>query len=76
MQWTGIKFRTGIEGFYITVRVSIDDYSRPQNYFSDGAKSFFKNCLHLDPDYVGIQFESWVTAGLSNSKFLTRSTMS
>lgn len=55
-----------MECLYMAVRGSMDDYSRPKIHFSEGANNFFKHCLHLDPDYVALQFESWVTAGLGN----------
>lgn len=54
----------------MAVRGSIDDFSGPRTYFSNGAKSFFKNVLHLDPRFVGLQFESWITAGLDKRECL------
>lgn len=42
----------------------MDDFSGPKVYATPAATSFFKNVLNLDLNFVALQFEAWVTAGL------------
>jgi hypothetical protein len=46
----------------------VEDYHGPKMFFSPQAEAFFKEFLGLDPSYVLLQMEAWVTTGLSKSK--------
>lgn len=70
IQWTSIMFRTGMEGFYVAVRGTTDEYHAPQMYFSEQAKLFFKDFMGVDSHFLALQFEAWTTTGLSKSAFL------
>ena len=56
--------RTGVQGFYIAVRSSIEDYNEPKVYFSDKAISFVKNVLKMEPQHLALKLESWVVSGI------------
>ncbi|KAG6374259.1 hypothetical protein JVT61DRAFT_4276 [Boletus reticuloceps] len=49
-EWTSLCAQTGIEGFYIAVRGSIDDLSTPKFFFATKAEQFVKSVLNVDPD--------------------------
>ncbi|KAG6379621.1 hypothetical protein JVT61DRAFT_10134 [Boletus reticuloceps] len=63
-EWTSLCTKTGIEGFYIAVRGSIDDLSAPRFFFSIKAEKFVKTVLNVDPARLALRFESWVVSGL------------
>lgn len=67
-QWNSIAFRTGMEGFYVAVRGSTEDYADPKVHFTPQAAQFFQDHLGLDPVNVALQLEAWVTTGIGKSK--------
>jgi len=55
---------TGVQGFYIAVRGSVEDYNEPKVYFSDKAVSFVKNVLKMEPQHLALRLESWAVSGI------------
>ena len=61
---------TGIEGFYIAVRGSIEDHNEPKLFFSDKALRFVKEVLEVDPRQLALKLEVWCVAGLGEKEIL------
>ena len=45
---------TGIEGFYIAVRGSVEDYNEPKPFFLDKAFRFVKDVLEIEPQQLAL----------------------
>lgn len=63
--------RTGIEGFYMAVRGSVEDYHEPKLFFSDKALQFVKDVLGLEPQQLSLKFEAWCVSGLGKNGFVS-----
>ena len=63
--------RTGIEGFYMAVRESVEDYHEPKLFFSDKALRFVKDVLEIEPQQLALKFEAWCVSGLGKDKFIS-----
>lgn len=61
---------TGVEGFYIAVRGSVEDYHEPKLFFSDKALRFVKDVLDIEPQQLALKFEAWCVSGLGNNEFI------
>jgi len=61
--------RTGIEGFYIAVRGSVEDYHEPKLFFSDKGLRFVKDVLEIEPHQLALKFEAWCVSGLGKIEF-------
>lgn len=55
---------TGVEGFYVAVRGSVEDYNKPKIFFSDKALHFVKEVLQIDPQQLALKLEAWCAGGL------------
>jgi hypothetical protein len=62
--------RNGIEGFYIAVRGSVEDYNKPKLFFSDKGLQFVKEVLELEPQQLALKFEAWCMSGLGKISLL------
>ena len=62
--------RTGVEGFYVAVRGSVEDYHEPKLFFSDKALQFVKDVLEIEPQQLALKFEAWCVSGLGKNKFI------
>ncbi|KAF8447616.1 hypothetical protein L210DRAFT_3335128, partial [Boletus edulis BED1] len=62
--WTSLCVKTGIEGFYIAVRGSVDDLSPPKIFFSPKAERFVKAVLNVEPNQLALRLESWVISDM------------
>ena len=58
---------TGIEGFYIAVRGSMEDYNEPKLFFSDKGLQFVKEVLNIEPQQLALKFEAWCVSGLGKN---------
>ncbi|KAI0245902.1 hypothetical protein BJV78DRAFT_1158297 [Lactifluus subvellereus] len=47
-----------IEGFYMAVRGSVEDYTEPKLFFSEKALRFMKDVLQLEPKTLALKFEA------------------
>jgi hypothetical protein len=61
--------RTGVKGFYVAVRGSIEDLSEPKVFFTQKAEKFVKDILNVEPHHLGLKLESFIVSGLGNSYF-------
>ena len=61
---------TGVEGFYVAVRGSVEDYHEPKLFFSDKALRFVKDVLEIEPQQLALKFEAWCVSGLGKNKFI------
>jgi hypothetical protein len=71
-QWTAIMTRTGVEGFYLAVRGSVEDYTEPKIFFSGKVLRFVKEVLQLEPQQLALKLEAWCVSGLGNKLNLYR----
>ena len=55
---------TGIEGFYIVVRGSVEDYHKLKLFLSDKALHFVKDVLEIEPQHLALKFEVWCVSRL------------
>jgi hypothetical protein len=62
--------RTGVEGFYVAVRGSVEDYHEPKLFFSDKALRFVKDVLEIEPQQLALKFEAWCVSGLGKNEFI------
>ena len=58
---------TGVEGFYVAVRGSVEDYHKPKLFFSDKALRFVKDVLEIEPQQLALKFEAWCVSRLGKS---------
>ncbi|KAI5985797.1 hypothetical protein EDD15DRAFT_2128617, partial [Pisolithus albus] len=58
--WTGLCAQTGLEGFYIAVRGTVEDLSEPKVFFTEKAEKFVRNVLGIEPRHLALRLESWV----------------
>ncbi|KIK13499.1 hypothetical protein PISMIDRAFT_645506, partial [Pisolithus microcarpus 441] len=63
-QWTGLCAQTGLEGFYIAVRGTVEDLSEPKVFFTEKAEKFIRNVLGIEPRHLALRLESWVVSGI------------
>ncbi|KIK15941.1 hypothetical protein PISMIDRAFT_114259, partial [Pisolithus microcarpus 441] len=63
-QWTGLCVQTGLEGFYIAVRGTVEDLSEPKVFFTEKAEKFVHNVLGIEPCHLALHLESWVISGI------------
>ena len=63
-QWTAIISWTGIQGFYVAVRGSVEDYHEPKVFFSDRTMKFVKEILGIEPKQLALKLEAWCVSGL------------
>jgi hypothetical protein len=61
--------RTGVEGFYVAMRGSVEDYYEPKLFFSEKALWFVKEVLEIKPQQLALKFEAWCVSGLSGHQF-------
>ena len=61
---------TGVKGFYIAVRGSVEDYHELKLYFSDKTLQFVKDMLGLDPQQLSLKFEAWCVSRLGKFEFI------
>jgi len=64
VQWTSLCQCTGIQGFYVAVCGSIEDFSEPKVFFSDTAMKFVCDVLNIEPRLLALKLEAWSTTGL------------
>ena len=62
---------TGIEGFYIAVRGSVEDYHEPKLFLSDKALHFVKDLIEIEPQHLALKFEAWCVSGLGKIEFIS-----
>ena len=55
---------TGIEGFYVAVRRSVEDYNEPKFFFSNKALRFVKDVFEIKPQQLALKFEAWCVSRL------------
>ena len=63
--------RTGVEGFYVAVRGSVEDYHEPKLFFSDKALHFVKDVLEIEPQQLALKFEAWCVSWLGKKEFIS-----
>lgn len=66
-QWTSICTTTGMEGFYIAVRGTVEDHAEPKIFFSPKAEKFIRAVLDVEPRRLALRLESWVVSGIGKS---------
>ncbi|KAF8555522.1 hypothetical protein OG21DRAFT_1398348, partial [Imleria badia] len=62
--WTALCAKTGLKGFYIAVRESVEDLSVPRMFFTGKAERFVKTVLDIEPHRLALKLESWAVSGL------------
>jgi len=67
MQWTSLCQRTGIQGFYVAMRGSIEDFNELKVFFSDVAMKFVRDVLNIEPRLLALKLEAWSTTGLGGT---------
>ncbi|THG92537.1 hypothetical protein EW026_g8394 [Hermanssonia centrifuga] len=65
-EWTAVCRSTGVEGFYIGVRSSIEEYHTPKAFFTPRAETFVKKVLGMEPEALALKLEAFVTTGLAD----------
>ncbi|KAI6017618.1 hypothetical protein BKA83DRAFT_4058986 [Pisolithus microcarpus] len=68
-QWTGLCAQTGLEGFYIAVRGTVEDLSEPKVFFTEKVEKFVRNVLGIEPRHLALRLESWVVSGIGSFIF-------
>ncbi|KAI6016383.1 hypothetical protein BKA83DRAFT_4498017 [Pisolithus microcarpus] len=63
-EWTALCMQTGLEGFYIAVRGTVEDLSEPKVFFTQKAENFVRTVLDIEPRRLALRLESWVVSGL------------
>ncbi|KAI6149058.1 hypothetical protein EDD17DRAFT_1514058 [Pisolithus thermaeus] len=63
-EWTALCAQTGLEGFYIAVRGTVEDLSEPKVFFTQKAENFVRTVLDIEPRRLALRLESWVVSGL------------
>jgi hypothetical protein len=56
--------RTGVQGFYVAVRGSVEEYHEPKVFFSEKALKFVKDVVGLEPKQLALKLEGWCVSGL------------
>src|SRR5882762_4315108 len=69
MQWTSLCQHTGIQGFYVTMRGSIEDFNGPKVFFSDVTMKFIHDVLNIEPQLLALKLEAWSNTGLGGTGF-------
>jgi hypothetical protein len=64
LQWTALMRRTGVQGFYVAVRGSVEEYHEPKVFFSEKALKFVKDVIGLEPKQLALKLEGWCVSGL------------
>ncbi|KAF8547164.1 hypothetical protein OG21DRAFT_1425343, partial [Imleria badia] len=54
-EWTALCTKTGMEGFFIAVRGTIEDHAEPKIFFSEKAESFVHTVLDVEPHDILIE---------------------
>ncbi|KAI6037372.1 hypothetical protein BKA83DRAFT_4513750 [Pisolithus microcarpus] len=62
--WMGLCAQTGLEGFYIAVRGTVEDLSEPKVFFTEKVEKFVRNVLGIEPHHLALRLESWVVSGI------------
>ena len=62
--------RTGVKGFYVAVRGSVEDYHKLKLFFSDKALWFVKDILDIKPQQLALKFEAWCVSRLGKIEFV------
>ncbi len=57
---------TGVEGFYIGVQSSIEEYHTPKAFFTLHAETFVKTVPEMEPKALALKLEAFVTTGLAD----------
>ncbi|KAG6370664.1 hypothetical protein JVT61DRAFT_11149 [Boletus reticuloceps] len=68
-EWTALCTKTGMEGFFIAVRGTVEDHAEPKIFFSEKAESFVRTVLDVEPRRLALRLESWVVSGISKYFF-------
>lgn len=63
-EWTALCAQTGLEGFYIAVRGTVEDLSEPKVFFTQKAENFVQTVLDIEPRRLALRLESWAVSGL------------
>ncbi|KAI5981259.1 hypothetical protein EDD15DRAFT_2379892 [Pisolithus albus] len=63
-EWTALCAQTGLEGFYIAVRGTVEDLPEPKVFFTQKAENFVRTVLDIEPRRLALRLESWVVSGL------------
>ncbi|KAI6131152.1 hypothetical protein EDD16DRAFT_1515315 [Pisolithus croceorrhizus] len=69
-EWTALCAQTGLEGFYIAVRGTVEDLSEPKVFFTQKAENFVRTVLDIEPRRLALCLESWVVSGLASASAL------
>ncbi|KAH7910715.1 hypothetical protein BJ138DRAFT_1008139, partial [Hygrophoropsis aurantiaca] len=62
--WKALCARTGVEGFYVAVRGSVEDFGEPKMFFTSKADNFARTVLDIEPRKLALKLESWVVSDL------------
>ncbi|KAI0751730.1 hypothetical protein C8Q80DRAFT_1075256, partial [Daedaleopsis nitida] len=62
--WSAICNRLGIQGMYMAVRSSTEQFNEPKIFFTQAASNFFCDILKLEPRDVALKFEAYVVQKL------------
>ncbi|KAF8129930.1 hypothetical protein EV363DRAFT_1076588, partial [Boletus edulis] len=61
-QWTALCAKTGMEGFFIAVRGTVEDHAEPKVFFTEKAEKFVRSVLDVEPRRLALRLESWVVS--------------
>ncbi|KAI6000027.1 hypothetical protein EDD15DRAFT_2145567, partial [Pisolithus albus] len=67
-EWTALCAQTGLEGFYIAIRGTVEDLPEPKVFFTQKAENFVRTVLDIEPHRLALRLESWVVSGLGMTK--------
>lgn len=56
--------RTGVEGFFVATRGSIEDYHEPKIFMTEKSGKFIKEVLGMEPRAMALKHEAWIVSGL------------
>jgi hypothetical protein len=74
-QWMALCTKTGMEGFFIAVRGTVEDHAEPKVFFTEKADKFVRTVLDVKSRCLALRLESWVVSGIgkhSTHLLLTR----
>ncbi|KAF8132909.1 hypothetical protein EV363DRAFT_1397828 [Boletus edulis] len=66
-EWTALCAKTGMEGFFIAVRGTVEDHAEPKVFFTEKAEKFVRSVLDVEPRRLALRLESWVVSGIGTS---------